>query len=68
MADAISTEARAKFHEAQRHPAVTELAPGAEPGRIAYLDYWSPNVNIHRRSRTTLAHRPVDRRNVPHYA
>ena len=48
MADAISTEARAKFHEAQRHPAVTEVAPGAAPGRIAYLDYWSPNVNIFR--------------------
>jgi beta-glucosidase len=48
MADAISTEARAKFHEAQRRPLVAEVAPGAAPGRIAYLDYWSPNINIFR--------------------
>jgi beta-glucosidase len=45
MADAISTEARAKFHEAQRRPAVAKVAPGAAPGRIAYLNYWSPNIN-----------------------
>jgi beta-glucosidase len=48
MADVISTEARAKFHEAMRQPPVTEVAPGAAPGRIAYLDYWSPNINIFR--------------------
>src|SRR5450755_3560406 len=48
MADVISTEARAKFHEAMRRPPVTEVGPGAAPGRIAYLDYWSPNVNIFR--------------------
>lgn len=46
MADVISTEARAKYHEAMRQPPVTEVAPGASPGRIAYLDYWSPNINI----------------------
>ncbi len=48
MADVISTEARAKYHEAMRQPPVTEVAPGASPGRIAYLDYWSPNINIFR--------------------
>jgi beta-glucosidase len=48
MADVISTEARAKFHEAMRRPPVAEVGPGAAPGRIAYLDYWSPNVNIFR--------------------
>jgi beta-glucosidase len=48
MADVISTEARAKYHEAMRQPPVTEVAPGAAPGRIAYLDYWSPNINIFR--------------------
>jgi beta-glucosidase len=39
IAGVISTEARAKFHEAMRRPPVTEVAPGAAPGRIAYLDY-----------------------------
>jgi beta-glucosidase len=48
MAGVISTEARAKFHEAMRRPPVTEVAPGAAPGRVAYLDYWSPNINIFR--------------------
>jgi beta-glucosidase len=48
VADVISTEARAKFHEAMRQPPVTEVAPGAAPGRVAYLDYWSPNINIFR--------------------
>jgi len=48
VADAISTEARAKYHEAQRHPPVTEVAPGAAPGRTAGLTYWSPNINIFR--------------------
>jgi beta-glucosidase len=48
IAGVISTEARAKFHEAMRRPPVTEVAPGAAPGRVAYLDYWSPNINIFR--------------------
>ncbi len=48
IADAISTEARAKFHEAMRRPPVTEVAPGSAPGRMAYLDYWSPNLNLFR--------------------
>ena len=48
IADAISTEARAKYHEAQRRPPVQEVAPGAAPGRTAGLTYWSPNINIFR--------------------
>jgi beta-glucosidase len=48
IADAISTEARAKFNEAQRGTPVTEVAPGAAPGRTAGLTYWSPNINIFR--------------------
>ena len=48
VADAISTEARAKYHEAQRRLPVTEVAPGAAPGRTAGLTYWSPNINIFR--------------------
>ena len=48
IADAISTEARAKYHEAQRHPPVPEVPPGNSPGRIAWLTYWSPNINIFR--------------------
>jgi beta-glucosidase len=48
VADAISTEARAKYHEAQRHPAIPEVPPGNSPGRIAWLTYWSPNINIFR--------------------
>ncbi|MEO8592618.1 MAG: glycoside hydrolase family 3 C-terminal domain-containing protein [Candidatus Solibacter sp.] len=48
MADAISTEARAKYHEAQRRPPVPEVPPGNSPGRIAWLTYWSPNINIFR--------------------
>ena len=48
VADAISTEARAKYHEAQRRSPVTEVAPGAAPGRTAGLTYWSPNINIFR--------------------
>lgn len=48
IADAISTEARAKYHEAQRRPPVPEVAPGAAPGRTAGLTYWSPNINIFR--------------------
>jgi beta-glucosidase len=48
VADAISTEARAKYHEAQRRPPVPEVPPGNSPGRIAWLTYWSPNINIFR--------------------
>ncbi|HUB78699.1 MAG TPA: glycoside hydrolase family 3 C-terminal domain-containing protein [Bryobacteraceae bacterium] len=48
VADAISTEARAKFNQAQRRPPVTEVPPGAAPGRTAGLTYWSPNINIFR--------------------
>jgi len=48
VADAISTEARAKFHEAQRHDPIPEVPPGNAPGRIAGLTYWSPNINIFR--------------------
>ena len=48
IGDAISTEARAKYNEAQRRPPVQEVAPGAAPGRTAGLDYWSPNINIFR--------------------
>jgi beta-glucosidase len=48
VADAISTEARAKYHEAQRRPPVPEVGPGAAPGRTAGLTYWSPNINIFR--------------------
>ncbi len=48
IADAISTEARAKYNEAQRHSPVPEVPPGASPGRIAWLTYWSPNINIFR--------------------
>jgi beta-glucosidase len=46
IADAISTEARAKYNEAHRHPLPEEK--GVLPGRIAGLTYWSPNVNIFR--------------------
>ena len=48
VGDAISTEARAKYNEAQRRPPVQEVAPGAAPGRTAGLTYWSPNINIFR--------------------
>jgi beta-glucosidase len=48
IADAISTEARAKYNEAQRRPPVPEVTPGAAPGRTAGLTYWSPNINIFR--------------------
>src|ERR1022692_2842285 len=48
VAGAISTEARAKYHEAQRRPPVPEVRPGAAPGRTAGLTYWSPNINIFR--------------------
>ena len=48
IAEAISTEARAKYNEAKRQPPVQEVAPGAAPGRTAGLTYWSPNINIFR--------------------
>ena len=52
VADAISTEARAKYHEAQRRPPVTEVGPGAAPGRVlgSIIALWSANgtcVNSH---------------------
>jgi beta-glucosidase len=46
VSDAISTEARAKYNEAKRHPAPVET--GTLPGRTAGLTYWSPNINIFR--------------------
>ena len=46
IADVISTEARAKYNEAHRHPLPVET--GTLPGRTAGLTYWSPNVNIFR--------------------
>ena len=48
VADAISTEARAKYNDAQRRPPIPEVPPGNSPGRIAWLTYWSPNINIFR--------------------
>ena len=48
VADAISTEARAKYHEALRHDLIPEPPPGNAPGRVAGLTYWSPNINIFR--------------------
>ncbi len=46
IADTISTEARAKYNEAHRHPLPEEK--GVIPGRTAGLTYWSPNINIFR--------------------
>jgi beta-glucosidase len=46
IADVISTEARAKYNEAHRHPLPAET--GTLPGRTAGLTYWSPNINIFR--------------------
>ena len=46
IADVISTEARAKYNEAHRHPMPVES--GTLPGRTAGLTYWSPNINIFR--------------------
>jgi len=48
VADAISTEARAKYHEALRHDPIPEPPPGNSPGRVAGLTYWSPNINTFR--------------------
>ena len=47
VADAISTEARAKYNEAQRQPPSPKWLR-APPGRTAGLTYWSPNINIFR--------------------
>src|SRR5579872_3859503 len=49
VADTISTEARAKYNDALRHP-VPEPgeSAGNAPGRTAGLTYWSPNINIFR--------------------
>jgi beta-glucosidase len=56
IADVISTEARAKFHEYERRQTSAPAGPGANlPGSgmgvrpgPAGLDYWSPNINIFR--------------------
>jgi beta-glucosidase len=49
VADIISTEARAKYHDAlARPPAVTRNPSATLPGRTAGLTYWSPNINIFR--------------------
>ena len=47
MATAISTEARAKFHEGLRQAAA---APAGGLGRMSLggLDFWAPNINIFR--------------------
>jgi len=41
MAIAVGTEARAKFHDLERHPQ-------GLPGRRLGLDFWAPNINIFR--------------------
>jgi beta-glucosidase len=49
VADVISTEARAKYHDALTRPAPSGPdALATLPGRTAGLTYWSPNVNIFR--------------------
>ena len=48
VAEAISTEARAKYHDSLRRAPVAEVPPGNAPGRTAGLTYWSPNINIFR--------------------
>jgi beta-glucosidase len=49
VADIISTEARAKYHDALTRPAPSVPDPTATlPGRTAGLTYWSPNINIFR--------------------
>jgi len=49
VADVISTEARAKYHDALRRPPPSINTPQAAfPGRTAGLTYWSPNINIFR--------------------
>jgi beta-glucosidase len=49
VADVISTEARAKYHDALRVAAPSGPdALATLPGRTAGLTYWSPNINIFR--------------------
>jgi beta-glucosidase len=49
VADVISTEARAKYNDAQTRPPPTgPEALATLPGRTAGLTYWSPNINIFR--------------------
>jgi beta-glucosidase len=49
VADIISTEARAKYHDAQRRPPLSLPDPTAtRPSPTAGLTYWSPNINIFR--------------------
>jgi beta-glucosidase len=49
VADIISTEARAKYHDALSRPPPASPDPAATlPGRTAGLTYWSPNINIFR--------------------
>jgi len=48
VADIISTEARAKYHDGLTRPAPPEPPQAAFPGRVAGLTYWSPNINIFR--------------------
>ena len=49
VADVISTEARAKYHDALTRPAPSGPdALATIPGRTAGLTYWSPNINIFR--------------------
>jgi beta-glucosidase len=49
VADIISTEARAKYHDALTRPPPLHPNPSATlPGRTAGLTYWSPNINIFR--------------------
>jgi len=49
VAEAISTEARAKYNDALTRPAPSGPdALATLPGRTAGLTYWSPNINIFR--------------------
>src|SRR5688572_15493392 len=49
VASIISTEARAKYHDALRRPAPVLPNPTAtRPSVTAGLTYWSPNINIFR--------------------
>jgi beta-glucosidase len=49
VADIISSEARAKYHDALKRPAPTLINPTAtRPSPTAGLTYWSPNINIFR--------------------
>jgi beta-glucosidase len=49
VADIISTEARAKYHDALTRPAPSLTNPSeTRPSPTAGLTYWSPNINIFR--------------------